>query len=222
MARTRSASAHQKALYAAMELVAEHGVDGTSMDAIARKSGVSKATIYKHWADKDALLLDVMAEVNGLHSRPEFDSGDTKADMVAVLSYRPLEHVELRERITPHFMSYSASNISFGTEWRRMVMEPPRRELRHLMKLGIEKHEFAPDLNVDLALAILLGPMIYWYVFLKRTSVDPKRLAEGVVDAFWKAFSSEPVLLGTRRRGHRPAIETGDAGNVRNCDNDLK
>ena len=86
MPRTRSASAHRKVLRAALQLVAECGVESTSMDAIAGKSGVSKATIYKHWADKDALLLEMMAEVNGLHTRPVFDSGNTRADMIAVLS----------------------------------------------------------------------------------------------------------------------------------------
>ena len=102
MARTRSASAHKRVLLAALELVAEQGVDATSMDAIARKSGVSKATIYKHWADKDALLLEMLAEVHGLSTRPVFDSGNTKADMVAILSYRPRKDAVTRERITPH------------------------------------------------------------------------------------------------------------------------
>jgi AcrR family transcriptional regulator len=191
-------------LDAALQLLADHGVDATSMDAVAKYSGVSKATIYKHWADKDALLLDVMAEANGLHSRPSFDTGNTRADMIAVLSYRPPENAELRERIMPHFMAYSARNMSFGTAWRNMVMEPPRRELKLLMKSGIEKQELSPNLDVDLSLALLLGPIIYWNVFLKKSSVDPKRLAEGVVDAFWVAFAARrPSLRNASSRNSR-------------------
>jgi len=158
------------------------------MDAIAETSGVSKATIYKHWTDKDALLLEMMAEVTGLRVRPRFDSGHTRADMVAVLSYRPPERAEMRERIMPHFMAYSAHHPSFGEAWRNMVMEPPRRELSHLLKTGIKKGELSPKLNLDLSLALLLGPIMYWYVFLRRSAGNPKGLAEGVVDAFWKAF----------------------------------
>jgi AcrR family transcriptional regulator len=188
MARTPSASAHRKVLDAALELVAERGVAAASMDAIARESGVSKATIYKHWAGKDALLLDMMAEVNELRTRPRFDSGHTRADMVAVLSYKPQKRADVRERIMPHFVAYSAGNVAFGAAWRDMVMEPPRRELKHLIKLGIRKGELAPHLDFDLSLALLLGPIIYWYVFLRRTSQDPQALAEGVIDAFWKAF----------------------------------
>jgi AcrR family transcriptional regulator len=188
MARTPSASAHQKVLDATFELMAERGVDGTSMDAIAEASGVSKATIYKHWADKDALLLEMMAEANGLHARPRFGSGNTRADMVAVLSYRPQEGAEMRERIMPHFIAYSARNPAFGDAWRSMAMEPPRQELKHLLKLGIKKGELSPKINLELSLTLLLGPMIYWHVFLRRSGGSPKPLAEDVVDAFCKAF----------------------------------
>ena len=192
------------------------------MDAIAERSGVSKATIYKHWKDKDALLLEMMAEMAGLHSRPAFDSGNTRADVMAVLSYQPQENADLKERIMPHWIAYSARNPSFGRAWRHMVMEPPRRELRQVLKLGMERGELSPKLDIELSLALLLGPIIYGHIFQKgpeedacaprkntsparRPAPQPKpsspwvnrppdvsRLAAGVVDAFWRAFSLQP------------------------------
>jgi AcrR family transcriptional regulator len=150
---------------------------------------VSKATIYKHWPDKEALLLEVMAEANGLHARPAFDSGDTWADIIAVLSYRPRENAELRERIMPQFMAYAARNSSFGDAWRGMVMEPPRRELRRLLKQGIGRHELSPKLDIELSLSVLLGPILYWHLFLRRKTEDPVQLAEAVVDSFRRAFA---------------------------------
>lgn len=200
MPRTRSESAHKKVIYAALELVAERGVDAASMDAIAAESGVSKATIYKHWADKDALLLEMMATINGLDSRPAFDSGDTRADMAAVLSYRPKENSRMRERIMPHFVAYSASHVEFGNAWRNMVMQPPRRELKNLIGQGIAKGELASDLDMDLSLALLLGPIMYWYIFLRRTTGDPKILAQGVIEVFWRAFGLDKNRPARRRR----------------------
>ena len=197
MPRTRSITAHRKVLDAALELVAERGIETTSMDAIAAHSGVSKATIYKHWKDKDALLLEMLAAGVGLASRPRFDSGDVRADMVAVLAYRPKEDFRIRDRIMPHLIAYSARNASFGQTWRHMVMEPPRRELRHLLRAGIEKGELAPDLDEDVSLALLLGPIMYWYIFLRRTAEEPRELAAAVVDCFWRAFARAP------RRGKR-------------------
>jgi AcrR family transcriptional regulator len=190
MARTPSTSAHKKVLDAAALLFADRGIEGTSMDAIAESSTVSKATIYKHWADKDALLLEVLEEINGLKTRPAFDSGDIKKDMIAVLAYRPDENVELRNRITPQFMAYSAKRAEFGDLWRKRVMQPPRGELSRLLKQAIKKGQLEP-MDLEMALAQLLGPIVYWYVFLRRTHQTPQPLASTVVDTFWRAFESK-------------------------------
>lgn len=210
MPRGRSASAHRKVLDAALGLLAERGIDGTSMDAIAERSGVSKATIYKHWADKEALFLDVMADVHGLNTRPKFDSGDLLADIVAVLSYRLSESGELRERITPHFVAYGARNPVFGQAWRKMAMEPPRQELRRLIKQGIERGELSPQLDYEACLALLLGPMLYWHIFLRSPGGDPNHLAQQVAGAFWRAYGTvtsrkqpEPAPLSNPRSRHR-------------------
>jgi AcrR family transcriptional regulator len=217
MSRPRSATSHRKVIAAALALVSERGVEGASMDAIAEASGVSKATIYKHWKDKDALLLEMMAEVAGVHARPTFNSGDTRADIVAVLAYQPKDNAELKDRLMPHLMAYSARNPSFGRAWRQTVMEPPRQELRHLLQLGIERRQLWPKLDLELSLALLLGPLVYWHVFRRngygarvdkdatlRATTTParsgrfawvspsaavvRRLAERVVDAFWRAY----------------------------------
>ena len=115
----------------------------------------------------------------------------------------------------PHLIAYSASNASFGFAWRNMVMEPPRRELKRLLKRGIEKSELAPNLDVDLSLALLLGPIIYWHVFLRRTSENPKGLAEGVVEAFWRAFGLKKALSkGSVRARPRAVDEVRAAKNI--------
>lgn len=191
MPRSRSESAHKKVIDAALEMVAARGVDAASMDAIAARSGVSKATIYKHWANKEALLLEMMATLAGLTDRPKFDSGDTRADMIAVLAHRPKENAALRERILPHFVAYSATHTEFGNAWRHMAMEPPRRELKQLIGKGIQEGELSGDLDMDLCLAVLLGPLLYWHIFLRKNIGDPKALAEGVVGMFWRAFGSK-------------------------------
>jgi AcrR family transcriptional regulator len=188
MPRTLSEAAHKKAIQATLKLVAKNGVDGTSMDAIAAASGVSKATIYKHWKDKEQLLLEVMATVAGLRDRPNFDTGETRADIVAVLAYHPDDKRAIRQKLLPQFVAYSARNTQFGLAWRNMAMEPPRRELRHFISQGIAKGELKKDLDVDICLAILLGSVLYWHIFLRQTTQDPRVLAESVVDVFWRAF----------------------------------
>src|SRR5215472_14710529 len=106
--RSLSERAHGKVLEAATQLFAERGIDATSVDAIAAASGVSKATIYKHWADKDALCLEVLSHVHRLEeSPPEIDSGDLKADIKAFLTYEPPQNAEMKKRLMPHLIAYS-------------------------------------------------------------------------------------------------------------------
>jgi AcrR family transcriptional regulator len=132
MARARSSAAHEKVLHAALALFSERGIEATSMDSIAAASGVSKATIYNHWADKEALLLEMMLWVNGLSAEPEdVDTGDLQRDLTAVLTRKPPDKFELaRDRMMPSLISYSALHPEFGKAWRHRVMEPPRQCIR--------------------------------------------------------------------------------------------
>jgi AcrR family transcriptional regulator len=187
MARGLSEKAHQKVLDSAAELFAARGIDVTSMDAIATKSGVSKATIYKHWADKEALSLDVLAHVHRLNERPaETDSGDLKSEFVAFLMYQAsAQNESIRKRLMPHLIAYSARNEEFGRAWRTRVMEPLRSGLKRLLRRGVERGIFEPVLDEDLAVALLAGPMMFRHIF--GNSMDKEWLARGAVESFWKA-----------------------------------
>src|ERR1700753_3749508 len=58
--RPRSAKAHEAILEAAAGLLLEHGLDAVSMDEVAARAGVSKATIYRWWPTKETLALDAL------------------------------------------------------------------------------------------------------------------------------------------------------------------
>lgn len=193
MPRPKSTVAHKEVLKAALALMAERGIDATSMDAIAERAGVSKATIYNHWRDKEALILDAMADLHGHHERPAFDSGDTRADMIAVLSHQPQRaRAALQGRITPHLVAYSALHQKFGDAWRHQAMEPPRRELTRLISQGVRRGELIAQPDINFSLAMLLGPVLYRHIFQRTEASLASDLPERVVDAFWRAFGINP------------------------------
>ncbi len=199
MVRKKSASAHRKVLDAALSLFAERGIDASSMDAIAESSGVSKATIYKHWPDKDALALEALGELFGIFEEaPVFDCGDLRQDFVDALVYQPAGSQELKNRLMPHVMAYAASHQQFGEQWRERVMERPQLRLKALLKRGITQGRLRSPIDPNTALAQLLGPMLYWHIFVGRRAAIPvpKELAATVVDTFWKAY-------GEARRGKK-------------------
>lgn len=199
MSRSPSTRAHRKVLDAALKLFAAEGIDATSMDSIAAASGVSKATIYKHWRDKDALCLEVLASLHGLDEAPVPKTGDDRADIIAVLKRQPqARRDDMCARLMPHLAAYAARNPEFGKAWRASMLRPARVQLTQLLKRAIAGGSLRSDLHLDVSVALLMGPMIYGQVMKSMDRTLPEDMAERVVDAFWRAFvrSCEPRLRG--------------------------
>lgn len=198
MVRSRSPEAHEKVILAAQALFGERGIDATSMDAIARVSGVSKATIYNHWENKEALLLEVMLYVNGLDREPEdVDTGDMQRDLATVLSRKPPDEFdEVRERMMPTLIAYSALHPEFGKAWRHRVMEPPRQCLKRILRRSMERGLLPPNLDMEVSMALLLGPMLYKHVFLRESGTLMKDIGPQTAEAFCRAFKTAPPNRG--------------------------
>lgn len=190
MPRGKSKDAHERIILAALALFGKHGIDATSMDAIARMARVGKATIYNHWEDKEKLLLEVMCYVHEIKDDPEdVDTGDMARDLATVLNRRPSKAFQMaREHLTPEFIAYSAKNPEFGLAWRVRVMEPPRLCLTRILKRGIERGQLPAELDLEGSMALLLGPMLYSHIFRKGPGEDTTRLGEETAAAFCRAF----------------------------------
>lgn len=205
MARPRSSEAHQKVLRAALALFSERGIEATSMDAIARASGVSKATIYNHWLDKDALLMEVMEMIHGLDRAPEeIDSGELLVDLTWILTRKPPGEFEAaRTQLTASMIAYSKVHAEFGKAWRSRVMEPARNAIAKALERGIERGELNRELDLHFAEAMLLGPLVYSRIFQsERNAADPEigpKIAEAVVRAYsiQSGRSGKPDLTAT-------------------------
>jgi AcrR family transcriptional regulator len=191
MVRPRSQHAHESVLRAALDLFGERGIEATSMDAIAQNSGVSKATIYNHWANKEALLIEVMLFVNGLDRAPEdVDSGDPCRDMATVLSRRPPDEFDAaRSRMMPALIAYSAVHREFGEAWRHRVMEPPRQSLKRILRRAIKRGLLPSTLDLEQSMALLLGPLLYRHIFHNETHPDAHDIGPAVATAFWRAHA---------------------------------
>jgi len=189
MARPRSQEAHERVLLTALDLFGTRGIDATSMDAVAHASGVSKATIYNHWANKEALLLDVMLMLHGLNrDAEEVDSGDICRDLATVLSRRPPDKFDAaRDRVMPALMAYSAVHREFGDAWRHRAMEPARQCLKGILRRGIERKQLPGTLDLDDAMALLLGPLLYMKIF--QNGAPYGDIGSKVAAAFWRAHS---------------------------------
>ncbi|HEU0121469.1 MAG TPA: TetR/AcrR family transcriptional regulator [Bryobacteraceae bacterium] len=188
--KPRSQRAHDAVLDAAITLFADRGIEGTSVDAIAAHSGVSKATIYKHWPDKKALCLETLGRLHGLHlPRPSFNSGDIRQDLIDFLSYRPpAEYNEQRERTMPSVIAYAARDPEFGLAWRKHIMGKAVEQAREIMQRGITCGTLTPAMDLDLGVSLLLGPLMYNKIF-RGANCEIDGQLTGIADAFLRAFA---------------------------------
>jgi AcrR family transcriptional regulator len=185
LARTPSKEAHEKVLQAAFRLIAERGIEGSSMDAIAAEAGVSKATVYKHWANKDALLIDMIRQQSADY--PAFDSGDPRADLVALLTHlaRKVKKEQLA-KIWPRVIGYATSNPTFGRALQEYVFRPRREMILRILKDAAEKEGLRPGIDPELAADLLIGPIMHRR-FIDEGNVPPE-MPEQVVRYFWTVF----------------------------------
>lgn len=81
--RPRDAAADGKILTAATELILERGFEATTVDEVALRARVGKATVYRRWARKEDL---VVAAMEALYSRPleQPDTGSLRGDLRAI------------------------------------------------------------------------------------------------------------------------------------------
>jgi AcrR family transcriptional regulator len=184
VARTPSASAHEKVLEAAIRLIGERGIESTSMDAIAAESGVSKATVYKHWKDKEALCIDVICRMRALP--PEFHSGDPRCDMIALLRHVAQANKPDRlMKIWPRIIGYAIANPKFAQALQSHSFGPRRQQIARILKEAVDRGELPDGIDADFAMDLLVGPIMH----RKLTRGDaPQGLPEQIVDAFWRSF----------------------------------
>ncbi len=129
--RPRDAGADEAILSATVDALAEGGISGLSMDEIARRAGVGKATIYRRWASKEALVLDALGTKPLL---PTPDTGSLRNDLLAyATAVVELFNAHPRSDVLPHLIEaacYDERLAESLREYNRIRQRPLRQILR--------------------------------------------------------------------------------------------
>jgi AcrR family transcriptional regulator len=157
--RPRSAGVDEALLDATLQLAGEVGIHGMSMDDLARRAGVSKATIYRRWPSKEALVLDALA--HGIRPFDLVDTGSLLGDLEAYL--RELGHRMENGRtsdVLPDLISASARDAALREsldEWVRHRRQP----LNTILGRGVQRGELTADADLDTMIDALIGAFMY-------------------------------------------------------------
>jgi AcrR family transcriptional regulator len=188
--RPRSAKAQQAILAAAIELLLEQGLHAMSMDDVAERAGVSKATIYRWWASKELLALDALAtEWAAPTPSSERDTGSLRGDLLA--RFRPwLRQLNRKPfgRVIAGLVAEAQTDPEFAKLYREHFVQPRRDATRPLLLRAIDRGEIPADTNLEVTLDLLYGPI--YHRLLHGHAPLNDRFVQQVIDAVIAAVRS--------------------------------
>jgi AcrR family transcriptional regulator len=171
-------------LQATLDVIAEQGVMGISVDTVAARSGVSKATIYRHWGSRARLIHAAISSLQPPSVEP--DTGSLRADLVVLLTslvdYFDSPSVA---RMFPSFLDAAMRDPELA-ELRQETLRMGRASFERVVRMGIARGELPDDVDVHLVVDLARAPIIYRRV-VAQVPVRPSDVAP-VVDAVLAAF----------------------------------
>ena len=186
--RPRSEHARLAILRSALKLLGENGFSALTIEAVAAHASVGKATVYRWWPNKAAIIADAFASSTSrkLHFP---DTGSVYTDMSQQMRQLVKIFRSRRGRIVSAILAAGQSDKDVIRAFRERFMKPRRREAYATLQRGIERGELRDDVDMDLLLDSLYGP-IYM-----RFLIGHRKLTPDFVDRLCKL-----VLGGTRPR----------------------
>jgi AcrR family transcriptional regulator len=184
--RPRSERAHEAILEAALELLVEEGFSRMTIEAVATRAGVGKATIYRRWPSKAELVAEAVAGMKD-HQLSAVDTGDVREDLFQ-LGRQALKSKDATEvtDVMVKLMAARARYPELQEAFLRQVIEPRRRIVAETLRRGVARGEIRQDIDVDLAMDVILGLLSYRsMVSARHAGIDAaslRRLIDVVLD----------------------------------------
>jgi len=175
----RVSRSRERALTAALDLVAERGVAGATIEAVAARSGVAKTTIYRQWPHQAALVLDAFRSI--APDPPVPDTGTLRGDLQVLLGGFALALSSGRSAVfMASLIDAAQRDPGFAKEH---AQESQRRHQPVLAVLarGLERGELPEGTDLEALLDRLAGPIIHRR-FISGLPLDGA-FAQDVVDA---------------------------------------
>jgi AcrR family transcriptional regulator len=160
----RVAVSRERVLTATLDLLTEAGLSGLTIDDVSERSGVAKTTIYRHWSNRNALIVDACLRMtDGDVERP--DTGSLEGDVNAILT-------DLAELLVTARWSSILPSIVDAAERDPEIAEVHSRlqrwhaaPLRAALERAARRREIPPEADLSAIAAALRGPLYFrrWF-----------------------------------------------------------
>lgn len=185
--RPRSERAEKAIIEATLDLLAEEsGVAGVSIEAVAARAGVGKTTIYRRWASKEALIVHALGAVK--EPLPEPSGRSAREDLTAIARRFAGDRHRRYSRCFWNVVGGAEKYPELYARYRQEVIEPRRDVIREVIQRGVGSGELRPDLDVEVAMSLLLGSL----TAKRPQETFPEGYADAVVDTLLRGIESGP------------------------------
>lgn len=160
LTRPRSVRAHQAVLDATAELLDEGGYPAATVDAISRRSGVSKATIYKHWPSRTAVAAEAFG-AQMARAVPTPGPGDPRADLVELVRRVGRFYASPAGAVFAQLLAACVTDPDGAPYFREFFLRARRDETAALWQRALDAGVADPRVEVDVATDVLFGPLVF-------------------------------------------------------------
>jgi AcrR family transcriptional regulator len=189
--RPRDPEVDRAILKATLELLAEDGFGGLSIEAVAMRAEVGKTTIYRRWPSKIPLVVDAITHMKAPHDIRIPDDMPTRDALVRFLSeLSRAQGNEPNGRILAGLVDAMSRDAELAEAVRAGLVSGRRRVVFGLIERGIARGEIRPDADVEVVADVLVGPIIMRTLITGRP-ITP-RLARQIVALVLDGAALEP------------------------------
>lgn len=170
--RPRNLEAQKSILSASYELLLENGFQFVTVDKIAERAQVSKATIYKWWPNKAAVVMDGFLYAAS-ERLPVPDTGSAYNDILIHATNLTRFLTSREGTIITQLLGEGQFDSGLADAYRDRYFRPRRLEARSLLEKGIERGELKKNLDIDICMDLIYGPIFYRLLVTGQTLDEP-------------------------------------------------
>ena len=170
--RPRSEHARLAILRSTLRILGQSGFSDLTIEDVADHAGVGKATVYRWWPNKGALIADAFASSTTRKLRFP-DTGSVFSDMSRQMRQLVKVFRSPRGRIVSAILAAGQSDRDLIAAFRDRFLWPRRQEAYATLRRGIRRGELRKDIDSDLVLDSLYGP-IYMRFLIRHDRLTPE------------------------------------------------
>jgi AcrR family transcriptional regulator len=158
--RPRSREAHEAIMTAAFNLVTKRGFRAVSVNEIAAQAGVGKMTLYRHWPNKAALVMDSLLFVIG--SETAFPrAGSALESLRQQLDLQASFFRSSRGNLIRSLVAEAQADAELANAFRERWLNPRRAGVRQTLRAAIAEGSLRSDIDIDAAIDLIYGSLYY-------------------------------------------------------------